>query len=91
MRGVSSSVAEAISRDILVGQNGIIWTRCNDEKKIDVFKEILNKIETEAHLSGLTNRIKILLKEEVGIEEFREVDSGREKTRRKRPRRTKAN
>ncbi|MBU7004690.1 MAG: RNA-binding protein [Theionarchaea archaeon] len=84
-----SMLKQAISRDILVGQNGIIWTRCNDDKKIGVFKEILQKIETEAHLSGLTNRIKILLKEEVGIEEFREVDSGREKTRRKRPRRTK--
>jgi exosome complex component RRP4 len=84
-----SMLKQAISRDILVGQNGIIWTRCNDEKKIGVFKEILERIENEAHLSGLTNRIKILLKEELGIEEFREVDSGREKTRRKRPRRTK--
>ena len=86
-----SMLKRAISRDILVGQNGIIWTRCSDEKKSQLFKDILQQIETEAHVPGLTSRIKILLKEEVGIEELREVDSGREKTRRKRSRRTKTN
>jgi len=85
-----SMLKQAISRDILVGQNGIIWTRCSDEKKADLFGDVLAQIEAEAHIPGLTNRIKALLKEETGIEEIRQTDSRRKTSRRKRPRRTKA-
>lgn len=85
-----SMLKQAISRDILVGQNGIIWTRCSDEKKAELLGDILAQIEAEAHISGLTNRIKALLKEETGIEEIRKTDSRRKTSRRKRPRRTKA-
>jgi len=84
-----SMLKGAISRDILVGQNGIVWTRCSDDKKSQLLKKILDQIEAEAHVPGLTSRIKILLKEEVGIEKFREADSGRQKTRRKRTKRAK--
>ncbi len=80
---------QAISRDILVGQNGIIWTRCSDEKRAELFGRILRRIEAEAHVPGLTNRIKGLLKEEVDIEQTREVDSRGKEARRKRTRRTK--
>jgi exosome complex component RRP4 len=83
-----SMLKQTVGREILVGQNGIIWTRCPDRQKEDLLEKILMKIEEEAHTSGLTNRIKALLKEEVGFEETREIDSGRKKTGRKRSRRT---
>ncbi len=86
-----SMLKQAISRDILVGQNGIIWTRCSDEKKAELFGRVLGMIEAEAHVPGLTNRIKATLQEEVGIEQTRKPDSRRKKTGRKRTRRTKTN
>ncbi len=87
-----SMLKQAISKDILVGQNGIIWTRCSDERKAELLGDVLAQIEAEAHIPGLTNRIKALLKEEIGgIEETRKTDSRRKTTRRKRSRRNKAN
>ena len=86
-----SMLKQTISKDILVGQNGIIWTRCSDEKKANIFGSILAQIENEAHIPGLTNRIKALLREEIGFEETKGTDSRRKASRRKRPRRTKAN
>ncbi len=83
-----SMLKHAISWEILAGQNGIVWTRCSDPEKEELLGRILEKIEAEAHTSGLTNRIKALLKEEVGFEETEKVDSRRKETRRKRPKRT---
>jgi exosome complex component RRP4 len=84
-----SMLKQAISRDILVGQNGIIWTRCSDEKRAKLFGEVLRKIEKEAHVAGLTNRIKAMLQEEVGIGQTRKTGNRRKKAGRKRSRRAK--
>ncbi len=82
-----SMLKRAISREILVGQNGIVWARCSDPKKEDLLRRILEKIDAEAHTSGLTNRVKTLLMEETGIGEAEEADGGRKAPRRTRPRR----
>lgn len=42
---------------IIVGQNGIVWISGEPEKELLVVK-IIRKIEDEAHISGLTDRIK---------------------------------
>jgi len=68
----------SVCREILVGQNGIVWARCSDPRKEDLLKRILGKIESEAHTSGLTNRIKSLLQEETGFGEAQATDSGRQ-------------
>ncbi len=60
-----SMIKRAISRDILVGQNGIVWARCDSTEEEELLKRLLEKIEAEAHTSGLTNRVKKILKEEM--------------------------
>lgn len=61
-----SMLKRAISEEIIVGQNGIIWARCENIEQEELLKRILEKIEAESHTSGLTNRVKEILKEEVG-------------------------
>jgi len=53
---------------IFVGQNGRIWLR-GDEKMMDLAIRTIFKIEREAHTSGLTDKIKEYLKNE--LEEMR--------------------
>lgn len=49
---------------IVVGQNGIVWVEGNPENEIIAIAAI-KKIEEEAHLSGLTDRIKAFLEKEI--------------------------
>jgi len=46
--------------DIIVGQNGLVWIKGTPEKEALVAKAI-KKIEREAHLKGLTDKIKAML------------------------------
>ncbi len=73
-----SMLKRSVCREILVGQNGIIWARCTDARREDLLKTILRKIEREAHTSGLTNRIKSLLQEERRFGEAGATDNGRQ-------------
>jgi exosome complex component RRP4 len=77
-----NAIKEATKCKIAVGQNGIIWIR-GDEKMELITKDIIKLIETEAHTSGLTNRVKnqlhILvfgkpLEEDIGENEFNESE-----------------
>ncbi len=51
---------------IFVGQNGRIWIHGGNE---DLAIKVIKKIESEAHTSGLTDRIKELLEKEAGKNE----------------------
>ncbi|MFO8015909.1 MAG: exosome complex RNA-binding protein Rrp4 [Candidatus Woesearchaeota archaeon] len=50
---------------IAVGQNGIIWVEGEPEKEI-IAVSAIKKIEEEAHVTGLTDRIKDFLEKETG-------------------------
>ena len=42
---------------IVVGQNGLVWVKGNEDME-QLTREIIHRIESEAHTSGLTNKIK---------------------------------
>lgn len=48
---------------ILVGQNGLIWATGKD-KMTDIIGKVITIIDNEAHISGLTDRIKEFLEKE---------------------------
>ncbi len=49
---------------IIVGQNGRIWIRCPSEELENILVRAIRKIEAEAHIPGLTERIKRFIGEE---------------------------
>lgn len=58
-----SMIKNATDCNIIVGQNGIVWIQGLPKNEIIVVKTI-KKIEQEAHISGLTERIKTFLEKE---------------------------
>jgi exosome complex component RRP4 len=65
--GKRSSMISMIKREtkcrILVGQNGRIWISGKPELA-EIAAKMIERIEEEAHTSGLTNRIKETIKKE---------------------------
>jgi len=55
-----SMIKQATDCSITVGQNGLVWINGSPENEIIVVNTI-NMIEKEAHISGLTERIKTFL------------------------------
>lgn len=62
-----SLIKEATGCKIVVGQNGIIWLE-GDPEKASVATEALQKIEREAHTSGMTEKIKEMLEKRLNIQ-----------------------
>lgn len=58
-------ITKATDCKINVGQNGIIWISGSPDQEILVAK-VIKLIEEEAHISGLTARIKEFLEKETG-------------------------
>ena len=56
-------IKEMTNTQIVVGQNGIVWVEGEPEKEIIAIAAI-KKIEEEAHLAGLTDRVKEFLDKE---------------------------
>ncbi len=50
---------------IIVGQNGLIWLN-GDRRRVSIGEEAIYKIEDEAHIEGLTDRITELIKKRKG-------------------------
>ena len=50
--------------EIVIGKNGQIWVKARNQPEEQLFLKIVRKIEKEAHTSGLTDRIKELIKNE---------------------------
>ncbi|MBW2965744.1 exosome complex protein Rrp4 [Candidatus Woesearchaeota archaeon] len=61
-----SMIKQATGCKIIVGQNGIIWLQGEDIKMEFLAVNTIKKIEREAHISGLTDRIKEYLEKETG-------------------------
>ena len=61
-----SMIKKATNCDIIVGQNGLIWLSGEPQGEVVAVKAI-NKIEQEAHLSGLTERMAVWLEKETGV------------------------
>ncbi|MEM2907496.1 MAG: KH domain-containing protein, partial [Candidatus Odinarchaeota archaeon] len=53
---------DEITDKIKIGQNGIIWFSTESDIVEDILLTVLKKIEREAHTSGLTDRVKELIK-----------------------------
>ena len=48
--------------DILVGQNGWVWIKHDDPEKQMIMVNAIKTIETESHTSGLTEKVKNMLR-----------------------------
>ena len=59
-----SMIKDATGCKIIVGQNGVVWLQGEPEQEL-LAVTTLRKIESESHISGLTDRIKAFLDEEV--------------------------
>ena len=59
-----SMIKDATGCRIIVGQNGVVWLQGDPDQEL-VAVSALRKIENESHISGLTDRIKVFLDEEV--------------------------
>ena len=58
-----SMIKDVTGCGITVGQNGLIWIQGDPEKELLVIQTI-RKIESESHLSGLTDKIKEYLEKQ---------------------------
>ncbi len=52
--------------NMVVGQNGLIWIRCSDEKKLEVLIRAIRRIEARSHIRGLTEEIRMFLEKNLG-------------------------
>ena len=59
-------IKQATGCNIVVGQNGLIWIDGEPEKEV-IAVNTIRKIEEEAHLGGLTDRIAASLQKETGV------------------------
>ena len=53
--------------DIIIAQNGVVWIN-GEERVMEILSNAIEKIEKEAHTSGLTDRIKEMLSKKLGGE-----------------------
>ncbi|MCD6487979.1 MAG: RNA-binding protein [Desulfurococcales archaeon] len=68
-KSMITTLIELTGCNIIVGQNGRIWIRCPSKKVENVLVRAIKKIEAEAHIPGLTERIKRFIDEELRSEE----------------------
>jgi exosome complex component RRP4 len=61
-----SMIKQATNCRIIVGQNGWIWVDGEPDKE-NIAVEAIYKIESESHLSGLTERMKDYLEQVTGV------------------------
>ena len=59
-------IKQATNCEIIVGQNGWIWLNGEPEGEVIAVKAI-KKVEEEAHLGGLTDRMAVWLEKETGV------------------------
>lgn len=59
-----SMIKDATGCKIIVGQNGVVWLQGEPDQEL-LAVNALRKIESESHISGLTDRIKAFLDGEV--------------------------
>lgn len=78
-----SMIKKATGCQLLVGQNGLVWLNGEPEQEILAVKAI-RKIEKEAHVPGLTERMRAWLEKETGKKvEVPEMDEEYERQNRR--------
>ncbi len=71
-----SMIKQATGCMIVVGQNGLVWLNSEDPAMEALAVETIRKIELEAHIGGLTDRIKEFLEKKTGKKiEFNTVNT----------------
>jgi len=60
-----SMIKQATGCDVCVGQNGLVWIKGEPSQEALAI-EAIRKIEREAHVAGLTERMKLFLEEKTG-------------------------
>lgn len=65
-----SMIKKATNCNIVVGQNGVVWIRGLNPDDELVTVDTIRKIESESHVSGLTDRIKAFLESKGRKAEF---------------------
>ena len=60
-----SLIKNATGCEMIIGQNGLVWLRGTPQNEL-IAVEAIKKIEAEAHLSGLTDRMMDFLKQKTG-------------------------
>ena len=63
-----SMIKEKTNCRIIVGQNGLVWIQGDDNDNVMLAVDTIYKIEEEAHMSGLTDRIKNFLEAKHGTD-----------------------
>ncbi|RLF16798.1 MAG: RNA-binding protein [Thermoprotei archaeon] len=58
-----SLIKNELGVEVVVGKNGRVWVYSKDKRAEEIAVRIIKCIEREAHISGLTNRIKRMLEE----------------------------
>jgi len=66
--GRKGSMINLIKREtgckMIIGQNGFIWIKGKDQASEVLAEKVIRKIDEEAHISGLTQRIQVMLQSE---------------------------
>jgi exosome complex component RRP4 len=73
-----SMIKRATGARIIVGQNGVVWISCEDPKMELIALNTVKKIEENAHISGLTDKIKEYLDNIVGPIDYSQPESSNE-------------
>ncbi|AEA11975.1 exosome complex RNA-binding protein Rrp4 [Thermoproteus uzoniensis 768-20] len=60
-KGSMISTISELGCDIIVGQNGRLWAKCPGPDAEFVLLQIIEKIDRESHVAGLTDRVKALV------------------------------
>ncbi|RLE47250.1 MAG: RNA-binding protein [Candidatus Methanomethylicota archaeon] len=59
-------IKKELGCQIIVGQNGRVWVSAKNAKYEDIAIKVIRKIEMEAQVPGLTERVRKMIKEEKG-------------------------
>ncbi len=66
--GRKGSMINLIKREtgckMMIGQNGFIWIKGKDPASEVLTEKVIRKIDEEAHISGLTQRVQVMLQSE---------------------------
>ncbi len=68
-KAMINMIRELTKSRIIVGNNGYIWIKAPDKKTEVVIIEAIRKIEREAHVPGLTERVRRYILNKLGIED----------------------
>jgi len=60
-KGTMISTISELGCDVIVGQNGRIWAKCPGPEAELALLQVIEKIDRESHVAGLTDRVRALI------------------------------